>query len=183
MPDFDMTAMHEVTRYSPIRILISAIWRLLFGAMLALPFYALIFAMMHSKNAQHSSADPPAGLLIGVGIFFMLFVLAVIGSAVGRIVSAFSRGCYFRAGNNGIAIRMPKRGWFGRFRLVEYNVPWSDVKNLVHFTYRINGIPSSTELRIERYSGKPVVVERIYFSIGPRFLQAHLLDLRAQAAH
>jgi hypothetical protein len=65
--------------------------------------------------------------------------------------------------------------------MVEYRFKWEEIKQLVHFTHRINLIPVSRELRIEPREGKTVVVERFYFSESIKEIQRRLLAVQASA--
>ena len=94
------------------------------------------------------------------------------------MVSAFARDCYFRAGLAGIALRFPVMGWFGRYRILQYDLSWEQIKQLVHFTHRVNLIPVARELRVELTDGKTVVVQRRCFSHSIRRIQAQLQAIR-----
>jgi hypothetical protein len=113
------------------------------------------------------------GLALGIGGF------AIASGGVGRLISAFAQDCYFRAGPDGLAIRLPVQGWFGRFKLTAYNFQWSEIKQLVHFTHSINLIPVSRELRVELETGKTIVIQRHYFSASVKSLQQQLMTTRA----
>jgi hypothetical protein len=115
--------------------------------------------------------------LVGLVLCFVGFAIATGG--LGRVVSAFAKDCYFRAGADGLAIRLPVQGWFGRFRMTEYNFQWGEIKQLVHFTHSLNFIPISRELRVELEDGKTVVIKRHYFSASVKSLQQELLTIRA----
>jgi hypothetical protein len=71
------------------------------------------------------------------------------------------------------------QGWFGRFKLTEYNFQWSEIKQIVHFTHSVNLIPVSRELRIELETGKTVIIKRYYFSASVKSLQQQLMTIRA----
>jgi hypothetical protein len=131
-------------------------------------------------SAEKPSADDPPKWLIYMGVLlFVLLATLGLSSGVGRIISAGSRECFFRAGRDGIAIRMPRQGWFGRFHLAHYRLKWSEVERLVHFTYKTNGIPTATELRIYTRAGAMIRVERMYFSASVMGLQQQLLAIQA----
>jgi hypothetical protein len=171
--------MHDLTTYSRPRVFLSGLWRLIFGGFFAVGIYGLVYALMKTSAQPHSAADPPRWLLYLVGSLFVLGTAAVLSSGAGLIISAFSTQCFFRAGRDGISVRMPKRSWFGRFRLAEYWLKWNEVDRMVHFTYRTNGIPMSTELRIHLLNGTRLTVERRYFSASVRRLQEQLLAIQA----
>jgi hypothetical protein len=170
----------DLTRYAPLRIIFSGLWRIVFGAVLALPALAVAFALTHQSHVARSAADPPLWMLLLMGAIFGFVSLSIMAGGVGRIVSAFSTTCYFRAGPDGLAVAFPERGWLGRFRIGEYRFSWADIAQFVLFTYRINGIPSGTALHLRLSNGKTIAIERSYFSKSPKKLQQQLLALRAE---
>jgi hypothetical protein len=97
------------------------------------------------------------------------------------MVCAFARGCYFRAGAEGMAVRLPKQGWFGRFKLIEHAFKWEEIEQLTSFTRSLNMIPVARELHIRLYGGTEVTIERFYFSASIKRLQEELLAIRAVA--
>jgi hypothetical protein len=179
MSNTETRDLRDITTYCPARIFISGLWWLIFGGILTVTLYALIFALVRTAAAPSSAADPPRWLIYGVVLLFGLWAFSCLSGGVGRIISAFSKKCFFRAGRDGISVRLPVRGWFGRFRLAEYWIKWSEVKQVVHYTYRVNGIPMSTSLRIRLQDGTRLSVERMYFSANVRSLQEHLLAIQA----
>jgi hypothetical protein len=174
--------MRDVTTYAPVRVFLSGFFWFLLGGVMAIVADACIFALMKTSAQQPSANDPPKWLIYMVVLLFVFLASLGLSSGLGRIISAFSRRCFFRAGRDGIAIRMPKRGWFGRFHLADYRLKWSEVERLVHFTYRTNGIPTATELRIYTRAGTMIRVERMYFSASAMGLQSHLLTIQASAS-
>jgi hypothetical protein len=173
--------LRDLTTYSPVRVFLSGLWRLIFGAVFAVVFYALLFAMAKTAGQPHSAVEPPMWLIALAPLMIGLMALFSILSGLGRMVSAFAKECFFRAGRDGILVRLPVRGWFGRFRLAKYWIEWNEVREVVHFTYRINGIPTSTSLRIRLHDGSKLSVERMYFSASVRSLQTQLLAIQASA--
>jgi hypothetical protein len=123
----------------------------------------------------------PAWWMFVVGLGFAVGALALITGGVGRIISSLARDCYFRAGTEGLAIRLPKQGWFGRFRMMEYQFKWAEIEQLIYFTRSVNLIPVARELHIRRYGGKEVTIERFYFSKSIKRLREELMALQAQA--
>jgi hypothetical protein len=180
MFDARQSNMQDVTTYAPTRIALVGILGAIFGLILALPA-VLILAM--GPHGEEGATRAPGDLgplwffLVGLALGFV--ALLVTSGGVGHLLSAFARDCYFRAGPDGIAIRLPVQGWFGRFRLTEYNFRWSEIKQFVHFTHSINAIPVSRELRIELEDGKTVAIKRHYFSASVKNLLQQLATIRA----
>ncbi len=114
-----------------------------------------------------------------LGVFFAAFCF--ISGGVGRVISAFMRDCYFRAGVEGMAIRVPKQGWFGRFKMMEYPYKWEEIEKLTPVTNSVNFIPISSELKIRLYGGKEITIERYYFSSSAKRIYAELLAILARA--
>jgi len=171
--------LRDLTTYSRVRVFLSGLWRLMFGGVFAVMLYALAYAMAKTAGQPPSAADPPRWLIALVPVAFGLVALLCISSGAGRMVSAFAGNCFFRAGSRGISVRLPRRGWFGRFRLAEYWIEWPEVERIVHFTFRTNGIPTGTELRIHLKDGSRLTVERMYFSASVKRLQDELLAILA----
>jgi hypothetical protein len=174
--------MRDITAYAPVRVFLSGFFRFLLGGVMAIVAYACIFALIKTSAQQPSANDPPKWLIDMVVLLFVLLATLGLSSGVGRMLSAFSRKCFFRAGRDGIAIRLPRQGWFGRFHLAEYRLKWSEVDRLVHFTYKTNGITTATELRIYTREGTMIRVQRMYFSASAMGLQSHLLTIQASAS-
>ncbi len=180
MFDARQSNLQDVTTYAPVRIALVGILRLIFGLIVAVPAGLLIWIGPNGEaGAPHNPGDMPAWWMFFVGLVLGFFALAVVTGGLGRVVSAFAKDCYFRAGPEGIAIRLPVQGWFGRFRLTEYNFRWSEIKQLVHFTHSLNLIPISRELRIELADGTTVVIKRHYFSASVKSLQQQLVTIQA----
>jgi hypothetical protein len=174
--------LQDVTTYAPVRIALRGILRAIFGLMIGGAFVLLLYLAVTGK--LNESNDPNEGTpwwLYLITLVILLASVAILSGGAGRFVSAFARGCYFRAGPEGLAVRLPIQGWFGRFRVTEYRFRWEQIKQLVHFTYRINGIPSGTELRIELVSGGRLCIERKYFSASVGSIQYQLLAIRKAA--
>jgi hypothetical protein len=174
--------MTDVTAFSPARVFLSGLFRALFGAVIGLVAAVPVFIMVLESRGPHSATDTPIwlGVLVAALVGFASFCL--LSSGIGRVISAFSRGCFLRAGSKGIRVRFPVQSWFGRFRLAEFELPWSEIAQVILFTYRISGIPSSTELRILLQDRKVLAIPRRYFSASPRKLQQTFLSIKAGAA-
>jgi len=179
--DLDASGMRELTRYAPIRVATTGIWRVIFGLLLGVPAGLLIWiGPAGEPGATRAPGDMPAWWMFFVGLVLALVALAFVAGGVGRIFSAFSRRCWFRAGPHGIAIRLPRQGWFGRFQMMEYNIRWHEIQEMsqVKNQYK-NLIPVSTELKIQLLDGKTVTIERFYFSANVRNLLDELRTIEA----
>jgi hypothetical protein len=180
MFDARQSSMQDLTTYSPVRVALTGIWRVIFGALLAVPAGLLIWIGPNGEaGAPRAAGDMPAWWLFVVGLVMAFAAFCFITGGVGRIISAFAEDCYFRAGPEGIALRLPRQGWFGRFRLSEYAFQWNEIKQLLHFTHSINLIPVSRELQVHLFEGKPVIVQRFYFKARAKRLQEQLLTIAA----
>jgi hypothetical protein len=179
MFDARQSNMQVVTTYAPVRIALAGILRLIFGLIVAVPAGLLIWIGPNGEaGAPHNPGDMPPWWMFLVGLVLGFVAFCITTGGLGRVVSAFARDCYFRAGPDGLAIRLPVQGWFGRFRMTEYNFQWGEIKQLVHFTHSINLIPISRELRIELEDGKTVTIKRHYFSASVKSLQQQLATIR-----
>ena len=180
MFDIRQSNMQDVTTYAPVRIALLGILRTIFGLIVAVPAGLLIWIGPNGEaGAPRSAGDMPPWWMFLVGLVLGFVAFSIASGGVGRVVSAFAKDCYFRAGPDGIAIRLPVQGWFGRFLMTEYNFQWGEIKQLVHFTHSINLIPISRELRIELEDGKTVTIQRHYFSASVKNLQQQLVTIRA----
>jgi hypothetical protein len=173
--------MQPVTSYAPVRIVLLAVVRTIFGLLIGLMGALTLWATWGGEMRPIKPGDMPVWWIYLVGAALAFAGFCFVSGGLGRMVSAFARNCYFKAGPGGMAIRLPKQGWFGRFRLVEYNLRWNEIKQVVHFTHRINLIPVSSELRIELEAGGRVTIERHYFSSSVKQIQEELLTIRAVA--
>jgi hypothetical protein len=179
MFDARQSNMQEVTTYAPVRIALLGILRAIFGLLVALMGVLAVWATASGDSAPRQPGDMPWWWMYLVGLVLCFVGFAIATGGLGRVVSAFAKDCYFRAGADGLAIRLPVQGWFGRFRMTEYNFQWGEIKQLVHFTHSLNFIPISRELRVELEDGKTVVIKRHYFSASVKSLQQELLTIRA----
>lgn len=174
--------MTDLTSYAPVRVFLAGLWRLLFSVPLFLVAYVVFRAtILNPPKAAPAAGDPPLWAIALIGVVFALFGLAVLLSGIGRIISAFARDCYFRAGPGGIAVRCPVRHWFGRYSLPAQKWGWADIDRIVHHSYRISGIPAGTELHLYFKSGKRMKIERSCFAASPAELQKELLALKGKA--
>jgi len=153
---------------------------MIFGLIVAVPAGLLIWIGPNGEaGATRAPGDMPAWWMFLIGLVLAFVAFCIVTGGVGRMVSAFAENCYLRAGPDGVSIRLPMQGWFGRFKMTEYSFRWNEIKQLVHFTHRINFIPISRELRIELVAGNTVTIKRHYFSASVKNLQQQLLTIEA----
>ena len=182
MFDARQSSMRDLTAYAPVRVALTGIWRVMFGLLLAIPAGMFIyFGPSGEPGAPHAAGDMPGWWMFFVGLVLGVVALAFISGGVGRMVCAFARGCYFRAGTEGMAVRLPKQGWFGRFKLIELAFKWEEIEQLTNFTRSLNLIPVARELHIRLYGGTEVTIERFYFSASIKSLLEELNSIRALA--
>jgi glycosyltransferase involved in cell wall biosynthesis len=177
--NFDASGMQDVTSYARVQIALLGLVRIVFGLLLGVAGAAVLWATANGEFEPTKPGDMPHWWMyvVGSGVAFAAFVFATGG--LGRFVSAFARGCYFRAGPDGIAIRLPKMRWFGLYRIVEHRLQWHQIKRFVYVIHRHNLIPMARELQIEVYSGETVAVERHFFSDNIKTIQQKLLQVQA----
>ncbi len=181
MFDARQSSMRDLTAYAPVRVALTGIWRVIFGLLVMGMGALVIWATAGGDMKPTQPGDMPQWWMYVVGAGLGLFGLALVSGGIGRMISAFARGCYFRAGAEGMAVRLPKMGWFGRFTMVEYAFKWEEIELLTHFTRSLNLIPVARELHIRLYGGKEVTIERFYFSANVKRLQQELMSTRALA--
>ena len=175
--------MRDLTAYAPIRVALTGIWRIVFGLLLAVPAGALIWIGPKGEpGAPRAAGDLGPLWMYFVGLVLAVTALGFVTGGLGRIVCAFMKECYFQAGPGGIAIRIPKQGWFGRFKLIEYLFKWEEIEQLIYFTRSMNLIPVARELHIRLYGGKEITIERFYFKAPIKRLQGELQEIRAVAS-
>ncbi|HEY1735106.1 MAG TPA: hypothetical protein VGG12_00525 [Methylovirgula sp.] len=120
--------------------------------------------------------------MVAVAIPFLFFGVTIFAGGVGRLISASARSCYIAAGPPGVAVRYPLHRAFGRFSVTEYKLLWSDIRQIVLYTHHVNGIPTTTELRLQLRDGSLIKIDRCNFSASSATLQKEILALSEQAA-
>jgi len=176
--------MVEVAHYAPVRVFLAGLGRLIFGGVFLTVCVVLFYIYLTERGALPSdrSTEEMVPALPLVGAAFGLVALLILPGAIGRILSAFDRGYYIRGGISGVEICMPRRRWWGRYRRGTWRSRWEDIEKIVHYTSRINGIPSSQELRIYLVGGGRLRVERYVFAESVASIQRALLEIRARWA-
>jgi hypothetical protein len=178
MSDTVTMEMHDLTEYAPVRVFLAGFWRLLFGLVIGFGACVLIVVLAQTAGEPRTEGDFPPWLGIVAGSLLGLGAAAVLSGGMGRMISAFAGNCYFRAGREGIWVRLPRQRWFGRFRVIEYLFKWKEVNRVVRFTYKTNGIRTATELRIHLNDGTRLTVDRMYFSADVWSIQFQLVEIQ-----
>ncbi|MGA2570279.1 MAG: hypothetical protein ABSF23_07135 [Terracidiphilus sp.] len=159
-------------------MLLGLVWSI-FGLMILGMGALAVWATYGGDMRPTKPGDMPEWWMYGVGAALAFGGFALISGGLGRMVSAFARECYFMAGPDGIAIRVPKQGWFGRFRVMEYRVRWNEISQIVRFVQRVNLIPVSSELQIHLETGNRIGIARHYFRDGVKAIQQKLAAIAA----
>ena len=55
-----------------------------------------------------------------------------------------------------MAIRLPRQGWFGRFKMMEYQYLWEEIEQLIPFTSQRQHDSGCRELHIRLFGGKEI---------------------------
>jgi hypothetical protein len=181
MFDASQSNMHDVTKYAPLRVVLRGAVKAFFG-LWVMGIGAVAFgAALTSDHGPRQPGDTPWLMLIA-GAALGIVGLAFLFGGLVWMAGGFARGCYLKAGPDGMAVRFPKHKWFGLFHVAEYQFRWDEIEEMIHFTRKVNQIPIGRELHIRLYGGKQVVIERCYFSASVRSILDHLSELRAQAS-
>lgn len=162
----------DVTTFAPARVMSSAIPKLIPGLIFAAPLFAL-----SPSRLSHMTGESLAVVALCATISVLF-----IGRAISLIAASFVKGCYVRAGREGVAIRLPSYGMFGYNKIAEHHLAWQDIEKLTPYKMRVNGIATTEELRIQLRGGKRIAVPRRYFKATSVELQSKLIAAsRAQS--
>ncbi len=175
MESFEARGMRPVTSYARARILLLGMTEAVFGLMVLGMGALAIWATSAGEMRPTKPGDMPEWWMYLVGAALALGGLALFTSGLGRMLSGFARNCFFMAGPDGIAVRMPKQGWFGHFRVVEYELNWNQIAQFVRTIHRAHMIPVGSDLRIEMKDGGRVVIARHYFRDSVKEIEQQLL--------
>lgn len=118
----------------------------------------------------------------------LLFGWCFVASALYWFRTAFQGGYYFRAGHGGLAVRVPgttKRFGLG-INLLDFDVPWKDIKRCYPFLRTINGITSESAIIVEGEAGWKARIHTAHFfeardTIAGNIAQAAKLPERQSA--
>jgi hypothetical protein len=89
---------------------------------------------------------------------------------IARKISAFTRDCYLRVGPGGVAIRIPRYKFFGRFHIAEYAFAWNQIENVRGVIYSLGyrkleiNLRDGTSLELQSWlfaESLPKIVDRL----------------------
>ena len=146
--------MKDVATYSRWMFLFEAVVRIPLGLLLLLVAFVSVPLMIKQEVAEgHGSWGALVLDIIPLVLGFLAF-----SSGVRRVHAALLKNCWFKAGAEGIAFRLPYKGrpktLFFTNKIVERTIPWEDVLRMYPLQYRINGIPFGQALMVETRQGR-----------------------------
>src|SRR5579872_1110075 len=142
------TVLEDVVHYAPIRLVISGLFNLFFGSLFFGVAGIVVYAVWWSYQPHTQHIDPAPWPLVFAAVIPFLLSLPGLSAALKRLVGAFARGCYLRAGRQGIELRMPTERYAFRFRIERRFLAWPEIKDVQRHVFKINGIPTSSSLRL-----------------------------------
>jgi hypothetical protein len=146
--------MKDVATYSRWMFLFEAVVRIPLGLLLLLVAFVSVPLMIKQEVAEgHGSWGALTLDIIPLVLGYLAF-----SSGVRRVHAALLKNCWFKAGAEGIAFRLPYKGrrktLFFTNKIVERTIPWEDVLRMYPLQYRINGIPFGQALMVETRQGR-----------------------------
>jgi hypothetical protein len=146
--------MKDVATYSRWMFLFEAVVRIPIGLLLLLVAFVSVPLMIKQEVAEgHGSWGALVLDIIPLVLGFLAF-----SSGVRRVHAALLKNCWFKAGAEGIAFRLPYKArpktLFFTNKIVELTIPWEDVLRMYPLQYRINGIPFGQALMVETRQGR-----------------------------
>ncbi len=139
-------------------------WKFVLEAITRIPSALLLFAaaFLAAPAMTKDEIAHGQGSWGGVGLALVSFLVGyvIFSSGLRRLHAAVLTNCWFKAGANGIAFRLPYKAnpqtLFLTHKITERTVPWTDVLKLYPLQYRVNGIPFGQSLilqtRQDRYN-------------------------------
>jgi len=182
MDILDASGFQSVTRYAPVRIALLGMVRAFFGLLVAGMGGLALWVASAGEMTPKQPGDMPAWWMVLVGAGLSLVGLMILAGGLGRVLSAFASDCYFKAGREGIAVRLPRQRSFGRFSIEEHRMKWEDIEQITPRTIRVNMIPVAWELQIRQYGGKEITIKRYYFSASVKRMSEELAAIAARTA-
>ena len=147
-------------------------WKFLLEAVVRIPVGLLLLFVAFFVAPQMAAEDVANGHGSPGGLFFALIPLligfAIFSSGVRRGHAAVLSNCWFRAGPEGIAFRLPYKArpqtLFLTHKIAEIALPWKDVRKIYPLHYKVNGIPFGQSLVVDTVEGR--------FSFGGYFKES-----------
>ncbi|HEV2487261.1 MAG TPA: hypothetical protein VGT08_17165 [Terracidiphilus sp.] len=102
--------MQDVTSYAPGGVALLGAVTAVFGLLVIGMGALAIWARAGGEMKPTQPGDMPQWWMYVVGAGLVFFGFTIADGGVGLSLSALAGGCYFKAGPEGIAIRMPKQG-------------------------------------------------------------------------
>ena len=100
--DARQSSMQDLTSYSPIRVALTGIWRMIFGALLAIPGIALIWIGPNGEpGATRAPGDMPVWWMFVVGLVFAFAAFSFIPAGWGGSSALLPRIATFAPGRKG----------------------------------------------------------------------------------
>jgi hypothetical protein len=157
-----MDGMTDVATRTSWKCLVRGLFSLFFGLVVLAVAALLLYLGLFKPDKEM----PWWAFLIGFTLLF-LFGWFSFTDGVRRLQEAFQGGCYLRAGPNGIALRVPGNPTWSSlrltYRMMEAELPWSKIKQYHPWVRRVNGIPTSSQVRFELAGGGWYYIDMAYF--------------------
>ena len=179
--DARQSNLQEVASYARATTVLVGLLRTVSGGIVCGLGALLLWIGIAGYSGPRKPDDSPPWLLGLLGAALASWGFVLVTGGIGRMVSAFAADCHFRAGQDGLAVRVPVQGWFGIFKVVDYQFPWEQIETIYPLTHSVNLIPISRELHIRLYGGKEIVIQRSYFDVSSKRLSGELLKIKSQA--
>jgi hypothetical protein len=146
--------MKDVAAYCRWRFILEAILRIPVGLLLIVVAFVAVPAMVRDEVAKgHGSWGE-----LGFGLIPLLIGYLIFSSGTRRLHAAVLTNCWFKAGPDGLAFRVPYNArpqtLFLTHKIAERTVPWPDVLKVYPLQYRVNGIPFGRSLVLQTRQGR-----------------------------
>jgi hypothetical protein len=146
--------MKDVATYSRWMFVVEAVVRIPLGLLLLIVAFVAVPLMIKQEVAEGHGGW---GALV-FDIFPLILGYLAFSSGVRRVHAAVLKNCWFKAGAEGIAFRLPYKArpqtLFLTNKIVELTIPWKDVRRMYPLQYKINGIPFGQALIVETRQGR-----------------------------
>jgi hypothetical protein len=146
--------MKDVATYCRWKFLLEVVVRIPVGLLL---LFVAFYAVPHMIADEVAEGHGSWGAL-AFGIFPFLLGYLIFSSGVRRVHAAVLSNCWFRAGLEGIAFRLPYKArpqtLFLTHKIAEVALPWKDVRKIYPLQYKVNGIPFGQSLVVDTQEGR-----------------------------